>query len=284
MTEREKVGESRGAATLMHRDRGVAGVFLSVGLAAAGLAAYYYTIFLGLRDPYTQSIQSEDYFSYVQYYMQIQANVRICAELGASCIAVAVFALCFGSVRDRVVFRPLYDALAYVRCRSRRFKTIVLAVPLVLLETGLMLYGGLMGVARSDFSLAVELREQAVIRAIILGPLAPFGGYSPAEQDYYFLGLLSAVLIASYYRFESVRRTIQIGALAIIPLPILIYLFDGIEFNTFFAAIADGAGLAWFTNAFLLYASTAVFVLATVYPSLVRLAGRLSRYLQTTGR
>ncbi|MDA4134908.1 MAG: hypothetical protein OK441_05015, partial [Thaumarchaeota archaeon] len=68
------------------------------------------------------------------------------------------------------------------------------------------------------------------------------------------------------------RRVLQVGALSVVALPTLIFLFDRIEFNTFFASVVGRAGLPWFSNALLLYLALGVFTLATVYPSARRLA------------
>lgn len=243
------------------------------------MAAYYYVIFIGLEDPLTHVIPSStNYFSYVQYYYQAQANYQICWKLSVVAFVISSFSLAFRSIKGYPLFLPLHKAHAFLRGRSLRFKTITLVVPLVLLEAGLLLYGGLMGVARYDFSLSLELRGQPLIRALMLGPLGSLGGAYATEQDYYFLVLFVAVLAASFYRFGSVRRVLQIGALSIIPLPALIYLFDRVEFNTFFASVADRSGLPWFSNAILLYLSVGVFVGATVYPMATRLAYRALRH------
>jgi hypothetical protein len=261
------------------RDRLVAGLFFVIGVVAAGLAAYYYLVFNGLENPLTHVIPSStNYFSYVQYYYQIQANYQICWKLSVVSFVISSFSFAFRSIKDYPLFVSLHKAHAFLRGRSQRFKTMTLAVPLVLLEAGLLLYGGLMGVARYDFSLSLELRGQPLVRTLMLGPLGSIGGAYATEQDYYFLVLFVAVLAASFYRFESVRRVLQIGALSIIPLPGLIYLFDRVEFNTFFASVADRSGLPWFSNAILLYLSAGVFVVATVYPAVMRLAFRLLRH------
>ena len=114
-----------------------------------------------------------------------------------------------------------------------------------------------------------------------MGPLGPLGRASAAEQDYYFLSLFIGVLLASAYRFGSIRRVLQVGALALIPLPTLIFLFDPIEFNTFFASALDTMGLPWFSNAVLLYVSVGVLIVATVYPMGRRFASRALERVQT---
>jgi hypothetical protein len=263
-------------------DRLIAALFLVIGIATAGLAAFYYLVFLGLEDPLTHVIPSSvDYFSYVRYYYQTEANYQIFWKLSVIAFGTSFFSLVFQSIKDLPAFRPLHDVLAFLRSRSQRFKTMTLIIPLVLLEAGLLLYGGLMGLASFDFSLSLEIHEQPLIRALVLGPLGPSGGAYGTEQDYYFLVLFLAVLAASFYRFESVQRILQIGALSIIPLPTLIYLFDRIEFNTFFASVVDRFGFPWFSNAVLLYLSIGVFLLATAYPMIRRLASWVLRHTTT---
>jgi hypothetical protein len=254
----------------------VAVLFLVIGVASAGAAAYYYLVFLGLEDPVTHAIPSSvDYFSYVRYYYQTGANYQILWKLSVIAFGISSFSLLFRSIRDLTVLRPLRGVHAFLRRRSRRFKTATLVVPLVLLEAGLFLYGGLMGLASLDFWLSLEVREEPIVRALVLGPLAPLGGTYGTEQDYYFLALFLAVLAASYYLFGSVRTVLQIGALSVIPLPALIYLFDRIEFNTFFASVVDRAGLPWFSNAVLLYLCLGVLASATAYPTVRRMASRV---------
>jgi hypothetical protein len=272
------VGEFARVSGIIRRDRLVAVVFLAAGAAAAILAAYYYATFLSLEDPLTHTLPSSaSYFSYVQNYYQTEADYQVCWKLSVVALGVSAFSFAFRSIKDLPVFGPLHTAHAFLRSRSQRLKTMVLLVPLVLLETGLFLYGGLMGVARLDFPLSLEIRQQPLVRALVIGPLGPSGGGYGSGQDYYFLALFVGVLAATFYRYESVRRVLQIGALSIIPLPALIYLFDGVEFNTFFAADVDRMGLPWFSNAVLLYLSVVVFVLATAYPTLTRLAYRAAR-------
>ncbi|MDA4136998.1 MAG: hypothetical protein OK449_08425 [Thaumarchaeota archaeon] len=278
------MGEFARVPRIIRHDRLVAGVFLAAGAAAAILAAYYYATFLGLENPLTHTLPSStSYFSYVQNYYQTEADYQVCWKLSVVALGVSAFSFAFRSVKDLPVFGPFHKAHALLRSRSQRLKTMVLVVPLVLLETGLFLYGGLMGVARLDFPLSLEIRGQPLVRALVIGPLGPSGGPYGSGQDYYFLALFVGVLAASFYRYESVRRVLQIGALSIIPLPALIYLFDGVEFNTFFAAAVDRMGLPWFSNAVLLYLSVVVFALATAYPALMRLAYRATRRAHAPG-
>jgi hypothetical protein len=272
------VGNIARASRITREDRLVAAVFLAIGAATAVLAAYYYATFLGLENPLTNAIPpSTDYFAYAQNYYQTEANYQNCWKLSVIAFGVSAFSFAFRSFKDLPAFGPFHKAHAFLRSRSQRVKTIVLVVPLGLLETGLLLYGGLMGLASINFALSLEIRQQPLVRALVVGPLGSLGGAYAAEQDYYFLSLFIGVLAALFYKFESVRRVLQVGALSIIPLPALVYLFDRIEFNTFFAAVVDRAGLAWFSNAILLYLSVAVFVLATAYPGLMRLASRAMR-------
>jgi hypothetical protein len=279
---RATVGEFARASGIVRHDRLVAAAFLAVGVVAAILAAYYYATFLGLEDPLTHALPSSaGYFSYVQNYYQTEANYQISWKLSVVALGISAFSFAFRSVKDLPVFGPFHKAHALLRSRSQRVKTMVLVIPLVLLETGLLLYGGLMGVARLDFALSLAIREQPLVRALVIGPLGSSGGAYASGQDYYFLALFVGVLAASFYRYESVRRVLQIGALSIIPLPALIYLFDRVEFNTFFAAVVDRMGLPWFSNAILLYLSVVVFALATAYPALMRIAYRATRRAHT---
>jgi hypothetical protein len=266
-----------GFGSVLH-DRMMAVLFLAIGLATAGSAAYYYFVFMSLGDPVTQVIPSSvDYFSYVRYYYQTEANFQILWKLSVIAFGVSFLSLLFHSTKDLPAFGPFRGAHDFLRRRSKRLKTVTLAVPLILLEAGLLLYGGLMGLASLDLSLSLDLRGEPLVRALAFGQLGSSGVAYGTEQDYYFLVLFLAVLAASFYRFGSVRTVLQIGALAIIPLPTLVYLFDQIEFNTFFASVVDRIGLGWFSNAVLLYLSVGIFVSATVYPVIRRLASRVLR-------
>jgi hypothetical protein len=260
-------------------DRRVAALFLVVGVVTAGLAAYYYVVFLGLEDPLTHAMPSSvDYFSYVRYYYQTETDYQLLWKLSAVALGISLLSLLSRSISDLPVFRPLHTVHAFLRSRPQSFKTVTLTIPLVLLEAGLLLYGGLMGVASSAFSLSLEIREDPLVRALLFGPLGSSGGSYGTGQDYYFLVLYLAVLASSFYRFGSVRRTLQVGTLAIIPLPTLIYLFDRIEFNTFFASVLARSGLPWFSNAVLLYLSVGVLVLTTAYPLIRRVATKVVRH------
>ena len=250
-------------------------VFLSLAAFTALLALYYYAVFLGMENPVTHAFPlTFNYFAYSQNYYQTSANFQICWKASALSFGAAGIAVAVPSIESLPVFGPVHRFLAYLRGRSLRLKTAALAVPLVLLETGLLLYGGLMGLAGQDLSLSLAMGLNLVVRFLVMGPAGSFGQASREGQDYYFLVLFIAVLAASHYRFGSVRRVLQIGALSIIPLPTLIFLFDRIEFNTFFAAVVDRAGLPWFSNALLLYISLGVFAVATAYPAARRLAFR----------
>ncbi len=256
----------------------VAGAFVSLGVVTALLAIYYHQVFLGMENPITHSFPiTFDYFAYAQNYFQTETNFEVCWKVSALAFGVASAALMFPRVERLSVFRPLHRMASSLRAKSPRFKTATLVLPLALLEAGLLLYGGLMGLARLNLLLSLQVGADPAVRGLVMGPLGPFGLASAAEQDYYFLVLFLAVLAASLYRFASVRRVLQIGALSVIPLPMMVFLFDRIEFNTFFATVIDRLGLSWFSNALLLYLCIGVFALATVYPALRRLASRTVR-------
>jgi len=259
----------------MRQARQLAWSLLSLGAVTALLALYYYAVFLGMENPVTHAFPvTFDYFAYSQSYYQTSANFQICWKVSALSFVFGGLAVVIPSIEGLPVFSPVHRALAYLRGRSLRVKAAALGVPLLLLETGLLLYGGLMGLAGRDLSLSLAVESNPLVRFLVMGPLGPFGQASRSGQDYYFLTLFFVVLAASLYRFGSVRRVLQVGALSILPLPVLVFLFDRIEFNTFFASAVDGAGLPWFSNAVLLYLSFGVFVLATVYPEARRLAFR----------
>ena len=248
---------------------------LGSGLLAAGVATYYYVVFLGLKDPFTHVFPvTFDYFAYLRYYQQVQANYLLSAVTSAALVAIALaLSKLDGSVKPALMLR-LGSLLRGVPLRT---KTVSLLIPLLLLETGLWTYGGLMGVARYDLALSLQLRDNPFVRDLFLGPFSSSTGAYGNAQDYYFLILYGTVLVTVLYRFGSVRRLLQIGSLSILPLPALVLLFDPLEFNTFFASVAFKVGLGWFSNALLLYLAAAVFVGATSYPLLRRLAGRALR-------
>jgi len=60
----------------------------------------------------------------------------------------------------------------------------------------------------------------------------------------------------------SILRAVEITFLAIIPLGIEIYLFDRGQFNIHASDIQSKIGLAWFTNADVLYVSLGVLIIA----------------------
>ena len=263
--------------------RSAALFFMAVGAAFAALAAYFMRVYVTLENPLTHPFPiAFDYFSYVRYYYQTASDFRIC--LGAASVSFVISALFLARpYLNRIHIAPVDEAVSFLHKRSKGFRTAVMVVPLTLLEAGLFLYGGLMGLEGLDLSLATGMRQDPVVRTLFLGPLAPLGAASAAGQDYYFLILFVGALAAAYYRFGSVRRVIQLGSLAIIPLPVLVYLFDPIEFNTFFASVVGSAGLPWFSNAALLYVSVAVFATATALPPAGRLASRARQSLRERG-
>lgn len=174
------------------------------------------------------------------------------------------------------VVGPLTAAARKVRGAPVRVKTVALLVPLVLLEAGLAVYAAVLATS-SDLALSVAIRLDPVARALFMGPFSAVEGGSRALQDYYFLALVFAVLVTAWYRFGSVRKAFQIGSLAVLPLPVSVYLFDPLEFGTFFVSAEYRLGLGWFSNELLLYACLLVFAAATGYPVLARLAGRRGR-------
>jgi len=260
-----------GSSASLRRSQTAGKFLLGVAVVAGVLGAYWYYVFLGLENPLTSVLPQSTYAtSYAQNYFQTASDYQLCGELSIAALGLSALFFSFNSIKDLPLFRPLHAVHSYLQHRSSTFKTMTLVVPLALLETGLLLYGGLMGVARYNFDFSLELRQQPIVQDLVLGPFASSGGSYASGQDYYFLVIFAWVLLASYYRLASIRRVLQIGALAIIPLPLLIYLFDGVEFNTFFAAGVDRAGLPWFSNAVLLYLSVAILAAATVYPTLMR--------------
>ena len=249
------------------RSRLLATALLALAGAFGALALYFYAVSLGLQNPITHPPPpgTTDFFGYAQRYYQVRSNLQLCTDLTAACLLGSGLCSVLPSVWAVPALSPLRRALAPLGGVSPRLRTVALAVPLALLESGLLLYGALKGLDGSaDFSVAARLDGSPVVRALVQGPFGP-GGAVGASQDYYFLLLFAAVLAGCAYRFGSLTRVLQVGALSILPLPVMIRLLDPVEFNTFFASALDRAGLAWFTNALLLYAAAAVFVSATAF-------------------
>ncbi|MGA2666019.1 MAG: hypothetical protein ABSF83_13855 [Nitrososphaerales archaeon] len=257
----------RAPPLLRPRSRALAAGFLALGGATGALALYFYAVSLGLENPVTHPLPpgATNFFGYAQRYYQVRSDLWLCADLSAAALLASGISVALPSVWAFPALSPLRRALALLRGRSTRVRTAALAIPLALFETGLILYGTVKGLdGSSDLSIAARLDGSPLVRALVQGPLGP-GGALGTSQDYYFLLLFAAVLAGCAYRFGSLTRVLQAGALSILPLPVMIRLFDPIEFNTFFASALDRVGLAWFTNALLLYAAAAVFVSATAY-------------------
>ena len=88
----------------------------------------------------------------------------------------------------------------------------------------------------------------------------------PYPQDFVCLGLLVTTIATTFFlavprgiKLAVVRAT-QVGSLVMMPLGLEVYLFDRSEYGLHFTLAQQSFGLAWFTNADLLYLSTIVFV------------------------
>jgi hypothetical protein len=254
--------------------------FLITGLVALSAAVYLFWVFTTLEDPFTHAFPvTFDYFGYVSYYQQTQADYTLLFGLGAGLIILCCVSFVSGYLASVPALAPLGRLSRRLSSAPARLKSTALAIPLVLLEVGLAVYGAVLALSSSNLGLSLDIRENPVARVLFMGPVsAIYGGGSRAEQDYYYLVLFAVVLAAAWYRYGSVRRVLQVGSLAIMPLPVLIYLFDGVEFGTFFASEAEKVGLGWFSNEVLLYLSIAVFVVATSYPWLRKRSAKTARH------
>jgi hypothetical protein len=231
------------------------------------LAVYFYVSFARLDNPVTHAFPlTFDLSGYAQRYYQTAADFQLSWRLSAAALAVGSFCLAYPAIDARGVLDPVHRAFARARGAPRSSKMALLVAPLVLLEAGFVLYGSLIGLERADLSLWAGVDGNPVVRALVLGPLGPLGSPTMAGQDYYFLLLFGWVIAAAALAFGSLRRVAQLGALSIIPLPVMILLFDPIEFNTFFASVLETVGVPWLTNAVLLYLAMAVLAAATAYP------------------
>jgi hypothetical protein len=85
-----------------------------------------------------------------------------------------------------------------------------------------------------------------------------------------------ATFVISLFLFRSrglglsILRALEITSAAILPLGIEIYLYDRGQFNIHASDIQTKIGLAWFTNADVLYVSTAVFVSTILIEAIYR--------------
>jgi hypothetical protein len=162
----------------------------------------------------------------------------------------------------------------------QELRTILFLSPLILLEAGLFLYGSLFVVPIYDREFIAYVYDYPELKSLVFSPLS----YLPLRnvlwyeysQDIWFVFLLAFLALGSFLRFGSLRKMFQICSLAILPLPLSIYLFDRAEFNLFFVYIFQRTALDWFTNAVLLYSCVAVFSVTTFYP--------FARKILSTGR
>jgi hypothetical protein len=76
--------------------------------------------------------------------------------------------------------------------------------------------------------------------------------------------MLSLVLFMNKGKLVPILRALEITSAAVLPLGIEIYLFDYGEFNIHASVMQVKAGIAWFTNADLLYLSASILALAVV--------------------
>jgi hypothetical protein len=92
----------------------------------------------------------------------------------------------------------------------------------------------------------------------------------PYPQDSICLGLLLTTVVIAFLLGTrrgiglAVARATQAGSLVVAPLGLEVYLFDRSEYNLHLTVVQQALGLAWFTNADLLYLSAIIFVSTTV--------------------
>ncbi|HYB04219.1 MAG TPA: hypothetical protein VED17_07145, partial [Nitrososphaerales archaeon] len=89
--------------------------------------------------------------------------------------------------------------------------------------------------------------------------------------------VISLLLFRSRGLRLSIVRAMEITSATILPLGIEIYLFDRGQFNIHASDIQTKVGLAWFTNADVLYVSTIVLVSTILIDAMFRSKGRKVR-------
>ncbi len=85
--------------------------------------------------------------------------------------------------------------------------------------------------------------------------------------------LLSMLLFWKAGSFLPLLRALEITSASVLPLGFEIYFFDQLQFNIHASDIQTKIGLAWFTNADVLYVSSGIFV-ATLLIDLLRYSRR----------
>ncbi len=123
-----------------------------------------------------------------------------------------------------------------------------------------------------------------------LSATCPFCGFSISLitsqiiWDFYCLAtvLIIGILCFALYRkslpnLPSLIRSIQVMSLSVLPLGLEIFFFDNAEFNLHVTTSQIGTMLVWFTNADLLYSSSAILLVTL---ALDLLGGRFSPFFR----
>jgi hypothetical protein len=144
---------------------------------------------------------------------------------------------------------------------------VVLVSTLVVLEAGFLLWVLFVyfyhAGAEFGFQSAVTNRPLSIL------PFGP-GDWTrccpSTPQDLWFFGLWFVAVLYGAYVLRSPRRVLQLATGALMPYPVLIFVFDRGEFYLHFARVLGQVGLGWFSNALLLLFCVTIFCLSTFYP------------------
>jgi hypothetical protein len=152
--------------------------------------------------------------------------------------------------------------------------------------------------ARQILAIAVSIFElefgfwiivvQRSIPISSIGPLAPLyvmvfevpvGFFS--YREFVCLGLLIFITACSYAAFRKISRVLQTVAAALVPLPLMVWVWDRGDWTVHFTTPIVATFLPWFTNELLFYGCLIVFSLATLYDTLWP---RYQNYVAAAGR
>jgi hypothetical protein len=149
----------------------------------------------------------------------------------------------------------------------------------------------ILAISASIFELELGFWIIVVQRSVPLsniGPFAPLyvmvfevpvGFFS--YREFVCLALLIFITACSFVAFRKIPRVLQTITAALIPLPLMVWVWDRGDWTVHFTTPIVATFTPWLTNEFLFYGCLVVFSLATIYDTLWP---RYLSYVTATGR